>query len=86
MEVNAVAVVSVATVDVEETFCTATVERLSRGHKLVPCDTDTDVLLLAINKGGGGHAGSISLTLGASLLTLRSCAVTPQSCTDRKAR
>lgn len=82
MEVNVVAVVSVATVDVEQALCTAAEERLSRGHKFVPCDADTDVLLLAINERSGGHAGSIGLTLGASLLTLGSGAVTPQSCRD----
>lgn len=83
MEVNAVAVVSVATVDVEQALCAAAVKGLSRGHKFVPCDADTNVLLLAMNEGSGGHAGSIGLTLGASLLTLGSGAVTPQSCKQR---
>ncbi len=79
-KVNAVAVVRVAAVDVEQALCTAAVEGLTRGHKLFPCDADPDVLLLAINEGSGGHAGSISLTPGASLLTLSSGAVTPQRC------
>lgn len=78
MEVDAVAVVGVAAVDVEQALCTAAVERLSRGHEIVPRDADTDVLLLAINEGSGGHAGSIGLALGAGLLTLGSGAVTPQ--------
>lgn len=82
MEVDAVAVVSVAAVDVEQALCTEAVERLSRGHKFVPCDADTDVLLFAINERSGRHAGSIGLTLGAALLTLGSGAVTPQSCRD----
>lgn len=86
MEVNAVAVVSVAAVDVEQALCTAAIERLSWGHKFVPCDACTYVLLLAINEGSGGHAGSISLTLGASLLTLGSSAVTPQSYRDKGGR
>lgn len=80
MEVNAVAVVSVATVDFEQALCAAAEERLTRGHEFVPSDADTDVLLLAINEGSGGHAGSIGLTLGAGLLTLGSGAVAPQSC------
>ena len=83
LEVDAVAVVSVAAVDVEEALCAAAVERLSRGHKFLPCDANTDVLLLAIDEGSGGHAGSIGLALGASLLTLGSGAVTPQGCRHR---
>ena len=85
-EVNAVAVVCVAAVDVEQALCTETVERLSRGHKVVPCYADTDALLLAFDEGSGGHAGPISLTLEAIPLTLRSGAVTPQSCRDESGR
>lgn len=65
--------------DVEEALCTQAVKRLSRRHKIVSCDAETDVLLSAIDEGRGGHAGTIGLTLGAGLLTLRSGAVTPQS-------
>lgn len=82
MEVNAVAVVSVAAVDVEQALCTAAVERLSGGNEIFPCDAGTDVLLLAIYEGSGGHAGSVSLTLGPSLLALGSGTVTQQSCRD----
>ena len=86
MEVNAVAVVSVATVDVEQALCTAAVERLSGGHKVVSCDAGTDVLLLAVIEVNGGHAGSISLTMGAGLFALSSGAVTPQGCKSRGGR
>lgn len=65
--------------DVEQALCTEAVEWLSRGHKFVPCDADADVLLDAINKGGGGHAGTIGLTLETIPLTLGGGAVTPQS-------
>ena len=68
--------------DVEQALCTEAVERLSRGHQIVLCDADTDVLLFAIDERSGGHAGSIGLALGAGLLTLGSGAVTPQSCRD----
>lgn len=80
MEVNAVAVVRVAAVDVQQALGTAAVERLSGGLKVVPCDAGTDVLLLAIDEGSGGHAGSIGLALVAILLTQGCGAVTPQSC------
>lgn len=70
--------------DVEQALRTAAVERLSRGHQLVACDADTDVLHLAADEGGGGHAGSISLTPGAGLLTLGGGTVTPQSCRDER--
>lgn len=86
MKVDAVAVVSVAAVDVEQPLRTAAVERLSRGYKFVLCDADSDVLLLAVNEGSGGHAGAIGLTPRAGFLTLGSGAVTPQCCTDRGSR
>lgn len=82
MEVNAIAVVRVAAVDVQQTLCTAAVEWLSRGLKVVPRDAGTDVLLLAFDEGSGGHAGSIGLALVAILLTQGCGAVTPQSCRD----
>lgn len=68
--------------DVEQTLGSEAVERLSGRNQLVPCDADPDVLLLAIDEGGGGHAGSIGLTLGTSLLTLGCGAVTPEGCRD----
>lgn len=77
LKVNAVAVVSVAAVDVEQTLCTQAVERLSRGYEFISCDADSDVLLLTINEGSGGHAGAICLTSGIGLLTQSSSAVTP---------
>lgn len=83
-EVEAVAVVSVAAVCVEEALSAQAVEGLARGYQLVPGDADTNVLLLAIDEGRGGHAGPVCLTPGASLLTLGCGAVTPQSCTDRE--
>ena len=82
-EVEAVAVVSVAAVCVEEALSTQAVEGLARGYQLVLGDADTNVLLLAVDEGRGGHAGPIRLTLGASLLTLGRGAVTPQSCKQR---
>ena len=82
-EVDAVAVVSVAAVDVEQALCTEAVEGLSRGHQLVPSDADTYVLLYAVNEGDGSHTGSIGLALEAGPVTLGSGAVTPKSCRDR---
>lgn len=70
--------------DVEQALCTAAVERLSRGHQFVARDADTDVLHLAADEGGGGHAGSIGLAPGAGLLTRGGGAVTPQSCGDER--
>lgn len=72
--------------DVEQALCTEAVERLSRWHKLVPRDADTDVLLLAFNDRSGSHAGPISLAPGAILLTLGSGAVTPKSYRDKGGR
>lgn len=83
-EVEAVAVVSVAAVCVEEALSTQAVEGLARGHQVVPGDADTDVLLQPIDEGRGGHAGPVCLTLGASLLTLGRGAVTPQSCKQKE--
>lgn len=83
-EVEAVAVVSVAAVCVEEALSAQAVEGLARGYQLVPGDADTNVLLLAIDEGRGGHAGPVCLTLGASLLTLGRGAVTPQSCKQKE--
>lgn len=59
---------------VEQAFGAQTVERLSRGDQVVPVDTDAYVLLLPLDVVCGGHAGAISFTLIASLLTV--CAVT----------
>lgn len=70
--------------DVEKALRTAAVEGLSGGHQFVARDAVTDVLHLAADEGGGGHAGSISLAPGASLLTLGGGAVTPQSCGDER--
>ena len=83
-EVEAVAVVSVAAVCVEEALSAQAVEGLARRYQLVPGDADTDVLLQPIDERRGGHAGPVCLTLGASLLTLGCGAVTPQSCTERE--
>lgn len=70
--------------DVEQALRTAAVERLSRGHQFVARDADTDVLHLAADEGGGGHAGSISLAPEAVLLTLGGGAVAPQSWRDKR--
>lgn len=70
--------------DVEQALRTAAVERLSGGHQFVARDADTDVLHLAADEGGGGHAGSIGLAPGAGLLTRGGGAVTPQSCGDER--
>lgn len=76
LEVDAVAVVSVAAVCVEQSLGTQTVERLARGHKAVSGNTDPYMLLMPLDEGGGGHAGPISLTLITRLHTVG--AVTPQ--------
>lgn len=81
-EVNAVAVVRVATVVVDQALCIPTVDWLSNGLKVFLWDAPTGVHLFAIDKCCGGHAGSICLTPVASLLTLGNGAVTPQSCRD----
>lgn len=84
LEVNAVAEVSVAAVSVDVALCPAAVERLSRRHQLVLVETGADVLLLAFEDGGGGHAGSVGLTQRSSLLTFGSGAVTPKCCENRE--
>lgn len=70
--------------DVEQALRTAAVERLSKGLQSVARDADTDVLHLAADERGEGHAGSISLAAGAGLRTLGGGAVTPQSCGDER--
>lgn len=67
---------------VEQALGTQTVERLSRGDKVVPVDADAYVLLLSLVIVRGGHAGAICLTLVARLFT--GCAVTTQSCEEKR--
>lgn len=49
-EVNAVAVVGVAAVDVEQALCTEAEEWLPRRYEPIPSDASTDVLLLVFNE------------------------------------
>ena len=79
MEVDAVAVVCVAAVDIEQARCTQAEERLSGGHQVSLGDAGADVLLLAVEKGSGGHAGPIRLTLKAGLSARNGGAVAPES-------
>lgn len=82
MEVNAVAVVRVAAVDIEQALGTQAEEGLSRGHQVISVDAGADVLLLAIKKGSGGHAGPIRLTLKAGLSAWNGGAVAPNCCIE----
>lgn len=76
LEVDTVAIVSVAAVSVEQSLGTETVERLARGHKAVSGNTDPYMLLMPLDEGGGGHTGPVRLTLITRLCTVG--AVTPQ--------
>lgn len=52
LEVEAVAVVCIAAVDVEQPLGTLAEEGLPRRNQILLINTDSNVLLLAINKGG----------------------------------
>ena len=79
LEVDAVAVVRVAAVDVEQAGRPQAEEGLPGGHQVVLGDAGADVLLLALQEGGGGHAGPVRLTPQVGLPALDGGAVTPQS-------
>lgn len=79
LEVQTVAVVCIAAVVVEQPLGAQAEEGLPRRNQLLFIDTDSNVLLLAINKGGGSHASPRRLTAVAILLTLRRGAVTQQT-------
>lgn len=81
-EVDAVAVVSVAAVVVDQTFGPPAVDWLSQRLQVLLGDTPASVLLLAVNQHGGGHASAVCFTPVVVLLTLGDGAVTPQSCRD----
>lgn len=82
LEVDAVAVVCVAAVCIEDPLSTQAVYGLSRWDQILTGDTNTDMLLLTFNVGGGGHTGPVCLALIASLFTV--CAVALQSCRDKE--
>lgn len=73
-QVDAVAVIFIAAVCVQQTFSTQTVEWLSGGDQAVPVDADAYVSLLPLHVISGRHAGTVRLTLIAGLLAV--CAVT----------
>lgn len=77
-QVDAVAVILIAAVCVQQPFSTQAVERLPGGHQAVSADADAYVLLLPLHVIRGRHAGAIRLTLIARLLTV--CAVTMERC------
>lgn len=67
--------------DVDQALRAATVEGFSGWFKFVSGDASTNVLLLTIDEGRGGHAGSVRLTPEARRpLTLRNGAVAQKSC------
>jgi len=82
LEVNLVAVVCVAAVDIEQARCAQAVERLPGWHQVILGDASADMLLLAVQEGSGGHAGPVRLTLKAGLPAGNGGAVAPKSCIE----